>query len=301
MEPHRQLLEMWNRLPVFRVVAETEHLPTASQRLHVTAPALSRTIKLMEEELGQPVFRRVGRSLALNAAGKRLLRTLNEVVSSLEGTLAEMASDPLSGPVRIATIGVLTDFFVLPAVLKLKKTHTEMQPSLLLHGTSVANNMLARGQLDVAFYYQATTDERLDIGLIGHTSASVYCGRGHPLFERETLELGEVLEHPFSVPQSGVTGQVMDGWPFDIPRQIGMRITMLYTNLHVCLSGHFITVLPDIIAQEYMATGQLRRLPLDLIEPITVYAARRRSDGPRTAADTIVEAVRSRLESFTPT
>ena len=163
MDPHRQLLDMWNRLPVFRAVAETEHLPTASKRLHVTAPALSRSIKLLEEELGQPVFRRVGRSLTLNAAGKRLLGALSDAMSSLEGVLAEMATDPLSGPVRISTIGVLTDFFVLPAVLELKETHTEMQPSLVLHGTEVANDMLARGQLDVAFYYQATTDERLDI------------------------------------------------------------------------------------------------------------------------------------------
>ncbi len=295
MDPHRQLLDMWNRLPVFRAVAETEHLPTASKRLHVTAPALSRSIKLLEEELGQPVFRRVGRSLTLNAAGKRLLGGLSEAMSSLEGVLAEMATDPLSGPVRISTIGVLTDFFVLPAVLELKEIHTEMQPSLVLHGTEVANGMLARGQLDVAFYYQATTDERLDIELVGHTPASLHCGRSHPLFDLAEPSLDQLLEHPFSVPQSGATGQVMDGWPVDLPRRIGLRITMLYTNLHVCLSGRYVTVLPDVVAGPYLASGELRRLPFDLVAPITVYAARRRSDGPRTAADTVVEAVRTRL------
>ena len=297
MEPNRKLLDLWNRLPVFKVVAETEHLPTASERLHITAPAISRTIKLLEEELGQPVFRRVGRNLALNAAGKQLLQSLGGAIASLESTLMEMDSDPLAGPVRIATIGVLTDYFVLPAVLELKDDHPEMQPGLLLHGTREANDLLARGQLDVAFYYQAATDERLNIDLIGHTTAGVYCGAQHPLFARKRVRLDDLLAHPFSVPQSGVTGQAMDGWPVDVPRQVGLRITMLYTNLHVCQSGRFLTVLPDVVASPEVEAGRLRRLPFDGIESITVYAARRLSDGPRTAADAVIEAVKRRLAS----
>jgi DNA-binding transcriptional LysR family regulator len=295
MDPHKKLVDLWNRLPVFRVVAATEHLPTASQQLHVTAPAISRTIRLLEEELGQPLFRRSGRSLVLNAAGKRLVRSLSDAMTALEGTLSELASDPLAGPVRVSTIGVLTDYFVLPAVFDLMERHPELKPSLLLHGTSQANDLLARGRLDVAFYYEALTDERLEIERLGETGASVFCGAGHPLFDASDLTLEEILEHPFSVPQAGDTGQVMDGWPVDLPRKIGMRITMLHTNLSVCLSGRFITVLPDVVAREHLATGRLRRFPYDLIDPIPVYAARRRSDGPGTAADAVVHAVQQRL------
>ena len=40
---------IWNWLPAFRAVAETEHLPTASDLLHVTPSALSRTIRLLEQ------------------------------------------------------------------------------------------------------------------------------------------------------------------------------------------------------------------------------------------------------------
>ncbi len=88
----------------------------------------------------------------------------------------------------------------------------------------------------------------------------------------------------------------MDGWPVDLPRRIGMRITMLYTNLHVCLSGRFVTVLPDVVAAEHLEAGRLRRLPLDLIAPIPVYSARRRTDGDNTVAAHVIEAVRAVLE-----
>lgn len=291
----KKLYDIWNRLPVFRVVATTEHLPTASKLLHVTAPAISRTIRLLEDELGQPLFRRTGRNLVLNAAGKRLLQSLSNSMAMLESTLAEMASDPMAGPVRISAIGVLTDYFVLPAVMSLKSEHPEFQPSLELHRTVDANDMLARGHLDVAFYYEAMTDERLEIECLGKTTASIYCGESHPLFKLKEVTMENLLEHSFSVPQTGDTGKVMDGWPVDIERMIDMRITMLYTNLHICLSGRLLTALPDVVGGEYLENGRLRRLPFDLIEPIAVYAARRKSDGSTSAAFAVVEAVQAQL------
>ncbi len=43
MQPLRRLVPFWNWLPAFRAVAESQHLPTASRELNVTAPALSRS------------------------------------------------------------------------------------------------------------------------------------------------------------------------------------------------------------------------------------------------------------------
>ena len=83
MTANPRLSDLWNRLPVFKTVAQTEHLPTASKMLHITAPAISRTIRLLEDEIGQPLFRREGRNLQLNAAGRRLLSAVSQVMESL--------------------------------------------------------------------------------------------------------------------------------------------------------------------------------------------------------------------------
>ena len=48
--PSERVSRIWNWLPVFRAVAETEHLPTASELLYVTPSALSRTIRLLEKD-----------------------------------------------------------------------------------------------------------------------------------------------------------------------------------------------------------------------------------------------------------
>ena len=298
MEQNPHIESLWSRLPVFRVVAATEHLPTAAKILHITPPAISRTIKLLEEELGQPLFRRTGRQLVLNAAGRRLQESLTNAVESLEISLKTLSADPLAGPVRIATIGVLTDYVALPALLKLKQSHRLLEPNLLLRTTHDAHDGLVRGLLDVAFYYEALTDERLEINHLGELRAGVYCGKGHPLFKKRKLTQEQILEYPFSVPQSGQNGRVQDGWPVDLHRQVGMRITMLSSNLAVSLSGQFITVLPDVVARRHVQTKELKQLPIDVIEPIPVYGARRKSDGENTASALVLRAIASELESL---
>ena len=65
-EVQRKLRDVWNWLPTFRAIAETEHLPSAAERLHVTSAAVSRTLKLLEERLGEKLFNLDGRSLILN-------------------------------------------------------------------------------------------------------------------------------------------------------------------------------------------------------------------------------------------
>jgi DNA-binding transcriptional LysR family regulator len=289
----RLLPAIWNWLPAFRAVAESQHLPTASKILNVTPGALSRSIRQLEDAVGHELFNRVGRNLVLNTAGARLLVAINEATSTLDGALASIIKEPLSGPVRISTLGVLTNEYVLPAVLRLKRMQPRFIPVLENHHQREANELLVRGHLDVAFYYDALAHEGLSIEMLGTSPAHVYCGRSHPLFEAEEVTLERVLAHPFSVPAVGDNGLPMDGWPVDVPREIGMRIALLATNLEVCLSGQLLTVLPDVVAKRSYEAGLLRRLPFDLIRPIEMYAARRERDAEGTSAAAIIDAVRT--------
>ena len=62
------------QLLYFQVVAQEEHIPRAANTLHVSQPALSKTIKRLEDELGVPLFTRVGKTIRLNANGEIFLR-----------------------------------------------------------------------------------------------------------------------------------------------------------------------------------------------------------------------------------
>ena len=286
---------IWNWLPPFRAVAETEHLPTAAKQLNVTASALSRSVRLLEDALGQQLFHRVGRTIVLNAAGRRLLEAMASCSRTLDATLTDLIRPGLNGEVRLASVGVLTHSYVLPAILRLATEHPELVPSLENHLASAANERLARGALDVAFYYDALQHPDLRIEPIGSSTNSVYCGVGHPLYEKPQIDEADILQMPFTVPQLGDHQLPMDAWPVDVPRQVGLRITLLTTNLEVALSGRFLAVLPDVTAADALEEGRLRRLPFDRIPAQTLYAARRSGDSTELAARQVISAIEERV------
>jgi DNA-binding transcriptional LysR family regulator len=267
----------------------------AARSLSVTPAAISRTLRLLQDEVGAPLFNRVGRQLVLNATGAALRDAVRSASTAVESGLSEALGDPFVGPLRVASLGVLTEHFVVPCLIELKREHPDLVPEHVNIGTGEANAQLLRGQIDLAFYYEEVTAAGIVVERLGQTSTSIYCGRGHPLFGARKVTLERVLEHPFSVPQIGDTGRIMDGWPADLRREVGMRITLLRSNLEVCRSGVLLTVLPDVTAAPDLEAGLLRRLPVVDLPPIELFAARHESAPERSAVRGLVDAVTARL------
>lgn len=79
-------------LESFMVVAQTEHMTQAAEQLHVTQPALSRTIAGLEAELGQKLFDREGKRLRLNPYGEIVYRYASQVFHNLSEMQLELSS-----------------------------------------------------------------------------------------------------------------------------------------------------------------------------------------------------------------
>lgn len=272
-------------------------MAAASERLFVTPAAVSRTVRLLEAELGEPLFNRVGRRLVLNTRGASLRDAVLEAVARVDDGLRQTLADPFVGPLRVASLGVLTDAFVVPCLLEMQAAHPGLVPESLNVRTSEATALLARGEIHVAFYYEDLSVDGIVVERLGTTGTGVYCGAGHPLFRRRKVTRDDVLEHPFSIPQIGDTGQVQDGWPNEWPREVGMRITMLRSNLQVCLSGRLLTVLPDVTAAPHVKSKALRRLPIEGLPDVEVFAARPASHLEREAERELIDRVRERLQT----
>jgi DNA-binding transcriptional LysR family regulator len=289
---------LWNWLPAFLEIAEAGSVVGGARRPAPTPPPRSRTLGLLEDALGAPVFNRVGKTLVLNAAGVALREAVREATRTVDRGLSETLGDPYLAPLRVASLGVLTDL-VLPAVLELKRGHPPVVPEHFNIGPTDANNLLVRGKLEVAFYYEEVTAEDVIVERLGQLGASVYCGRSHPLFARRKVTRQDILAEPFSVPRVGESGRVRDGWPTEVPRKIGMRIELLRSNLVVSLSGTLLTVLPDVTAAPHVAVGELRRLPAIELPPIDVFVARHQATLGRRPAEQVIEAVKRQIVEAT--
>lgn len=294
MDSLQRVSAFWNWLPAFRVVAQTEHLPTASEELHVSTSALSRTIKLLEAEVGRPLFRRSGRRIELNEQGQELLAYVRSAMRLVHEGLLAATSDVFSGTVRISSSGLMTEAFVIPAVADVLAVHPALVPELQSVPIELAAATLLAGRLDVAFGSSPVHHEELTLVHLGTETSGIYCGPGHPLFEETDPVLERVLSFPFAAPPADPTGMTKEGWPADLPRIIGARMGQMRTGLQLCRSGVMLAVLPDVMAAH---DGEVRRLPFDVVAPTQMFALHRRSLGQPGRTEAVVDAVSERIRS----
>src|SRR5690606_2661470 len=85
-------------LQAFVAIAETGSFSAAAERLHLTQPAVSKRIAILEELLGCPLFDRIGRHISLTQAGLSLLPKAKNILQ--EVSAARRAITDLNGEVR---------------------------------------------------------------------------------------------------------------------------------------------------------------------------------------------------------
>jgi DNA-binding transcriptional LysR family regulator len=292
MERLRRVASVWSWLPAFRAVAETQHLPTASQQLFVSASALSRTIRLLEDELGQRLFLRNGRRIELNEAGQRFLVAVRSAMRLVHDGLLEIEGTTPIGPIYVSAVEVLASAHVLPALASLRAR----DPGLVLHlrrepADGVVGALL-RGQLDVAFVTHPPTDPQLAKTYLGRTSRGIRAGRSHPLAEVASPSLDHALEHPFVAAGDGADNLTGEGWPPALSRRVSMYVPDQAMAVEMCASGGLLAVLPDALLD-----ARLCRLALDAVPPADVFALTRQPLGEGNRASAVVDAVRATLDA----
>ena len=269
--PRTLVDRIWNWLPAFRAVAETEHLPTASALLFVTPSALSRTVRLLEEEMGRPLFHRKGRRIELNAAGESLLARVRDGMRIVHDGVLEACDRMLVGPLRVFSAGVITPLHVEPALARMRATHPQLVAYLRTVVKEGVVEDLLGGRIDLAFQSEPVTSEHVETEHLGNASNGVYCGRDHPLFKKRSLTLERILEHSFVAPVPDEFGQTSDGWPARLRRQVSLYTDHMAVGIRACDQGRLLAVLPDAIGKRH----RLRRLPMDDLPGSPVFVMHR--------------------------
>ncbi len=102
MDRARRVAALWNWLPAFRVVAEYASIQKAALVLHVSPSSLSRTIKLIEEVIGAPLFLRSPSGLTLTGFGADLLKGTRDAMRRVDDALEAGGATRLRGSTVVA-------------------------------------------------------------------------------------------------------------------------------------------------------------------------------------------------------
>ena len=138
-------------------VAELGSLSKAADRLRIAQPALSRQVRMLEEELGIRLFDRHGRGMVVTEAGQEVLRHAQRIM----GEMAEIRSSvadadaPLRGHVSIGMPPTVSDIVSLPLVTAFRARNPEATIRIVSAYSAYLLDWLHKGEVDVAILFES--------------------------------------------------------------------------------------------------------------------------------------------------
>jgi len=254
------------QLRTFLAAAREQNFARAARVLHVSPPAVSQSVALLERSAGKRLFRREGRRVFLTAEGEALKARAERVfdeVEIAERELAGAAAPPAE--LRVVAREMITNYLLPPVLAEVERRRPGTRFGLHALDPRAMAGALAKDRADVGYWYAPIVDERLESARLGRISSRVYAApsllrrRGAPRTPAQTLRLPFVAPRPFEddpdVPSA-------DGFPdARLRREIRYRAELFETHRRFALAGLCAAVLPDGAVADDAARGRLVALP----------------------------------------
>ena len=139
------------QLEIIRAIADSGSFTAAGEKLHVSQSAISRQILLLEDELGEPVFHRIGRRIRITPAGESLLQLSHRVFQDLHDTVSSISDkrESLRGTMRLVG-GMTVCLYAFPALLaEVRRIHPSLDLKITVGSAERSIAMLRSGAGDL--------------------------------------------------------------------------------------------------------------------------------------------------------
>jgi LysR family transcriptional regulator, low CO2-responsive transcriptional regulator len=192
------------QLRALAAVAETGSVTAAAKRLHVTPPAVTMQLQLLEERVGLPLLDRLGEKFTPTDAGKELVEALIRIEAELHNcTAAIEALKGLEGG-KVAIGVVSTAKYFAPAALgAFRRVHPAIELSLTVGNREQIIAALKADTIDIAVMGRAPEHFPIDMHLMGDHPHVIIAAPDHPLASRGPLRPGDFDGETFLVRERG--------------------------------------------------------------------------------------------------
>ena len=250
------------QLEIIRAIAETGSFTAAGHKLHVSQSAISRQILLLEDELKEPVFLRVGRRIRITAAGESLLQLSHRVFQDLKDTTAGItdSQESLRGTVRLLG-GMTVCLYVFPSLLtELKRQHPEIELKLMSGSSEQCLARLRSGAGDLALLTLPVEQPDLVTVPVLQEELLVVTAARHPLSRKKKVLPQDLVRQPFVLFEPGSNSRrAID--EFFLSARIEPQIVMETENVEIIKAlvrnGLGITIIPYQAVARDVTSGQM--------------------------------------------
>ena len=146
---------------VFYTVAKHKHMTKASEELHISQPAISQSIKNLEEQLGGTLFLRSNKGMELTEEGKMFFEYVKGALELINNAENEFTSfkDLSKGEIKIGISATLTKLVLLNTLKEFHHDYPNININITNDLTSNLINDLKIGKLDFVIFNESNIKE----------------------------------------------------------------------------------------------------------------------------------------------
>ncbi|MBR3881375.1 MAG: LysR family transcriptional regulator [Mailhella sp.] len=176
-------------------IARQRSFSRAAEKLYISQPALSVSIKNLEAELGKVLFKRTNKGIALTSDGEQICRDAESIRAMLDGWYDRRVENEPEGEVHVVSLPVLSSYLARHLVVPFQKRYPKL--TVFVHNMrhydalERLKNTNASIALSTLSLYSRLLDQLALLNwehrLLANDERRLYIGTTHPLAEKEAL------------------------------------------------------------------------------------------------------------------
>jgi DNA-binding transcriptional LysR family regulator len=273
-------------------VVETGSFRAAATRLHMSQPGVSRAVRALEDELGQPLLTRGRGSVEPTELGERVLRRSRAVLAETEAMRQEPADlqGVFHGRIRLGSMPSVSATLLPRLLARFDRRHPGVEVAVIDGHDDELVEWVRAETVDVAVV--AGNHEGLELTPLYSDEFLAVIPRSHVLAEQEAVARRDFADHPFILTRAGCERLVLEALrEAGVVPPISHEVTEGSSILAMVAEGLGVSIMPALAARRPPRSVALRPL---------LPAAVRQLSLATLAARTTSPAVRALLTQVTP-
>lgn len=251
----------------FIQIAQKESYSEAARGLSISQPALSMTIKNLEEELGVKLFYTIDRKQRLTDEGRNLYRRALKLIDAFHETIESVQSEEFDGRGSI-TIGlppIIGTCFFADLVANFVKDYPHLKVNIVERGAYIIEDMVDEGKVDIAFTITSRLMKNFGVKRITTERNVALVPADHILATRRVISMEALREETFAIFNDNflLNHQIIDAC---VSAGFTPKISVLSSQWDfitaLVAQGYAVSVLPEPIIRRFPHPG-VHSLELD--------------------------------------
>ena len=184
---------------IFYVVAETKNITKASEILNISQPAVTKHIKNLEEQLGNPLFIRTKKGVILNEYGEKIFLNVKQALNLLSESEKEISKYKSlnKGTIKIGISTTLARKYLLKYIKKFHETYPNIVIDIYTDATKDLIKQLKNGIIDIIISkFPQNRDNDLDYIYLYKTKYIFVANEEYSFLSNKTIPIKKLVNYP---------------------------------------------------------------------------------------------------------